>query len=629
MVSDCASGLDPRQAAVTGAGRRAARPASVSADTLRYPPSDTGLAVRTPQDILQANADLIERLRLHAAMQPGHFQARFLDPLLRLAEQINVLPASANSLFSGEMGLFRACLEAAFFAFQASDGRIFTGAETVERRIALESRWRYLCFLAAMFHPLGRTLERIAVAGPRGQVWKRHFSGVTPWAQEQGVERLFVSWGAADAQGCIGPSNAALVIVPAVVGSDNLQMLDDGAAQLVAALYQLVTGEAGSSRIAYQVVSSCWERIARREAARRPQAFGRLTSGTHQGPYLAGALRALVDTGVWQLNASALKADRDGLYLEWPHAAGDLIAFGQSRGYAGWPHDAPTLAALLRDADLVEDGGGELGLLQIVSDEGEIRHALKIANPLAVLEDFVPEAFAGHAPRTLAGVIARDPLSKAEAAAAQAAAAKQPAASASPAPAPAQTERESHGAASGGAAGHRGGRGSEAHEPGQAAAAGTERDSARMEHPAPAGPGARRDATGAGAALEGPRSPVGSLREAPEVRYSDLVPEDIRKQLGSALQAELLGKIVKTWRERGEHSTVMRRIDTGAAIDFGFLTTQVLNVPTWVDCMARAGLVYAPPNTPGLRIQKVSIPEGRPPVQAVVLSNLACRRLGL
>jgi hypothetical protein len=113
------------------------------------------------------------------------------------------------------------------------------------------------------------------------------------------------------------------------------------------------------------------------------------------------------------------------------------------------------------------------------------------------------------------------------------------------------------------------------------------------------------------------------------VRYSDLVPEDIRNQLGSALQAELLGKIVKAWRERGDHSTVMRRIDAGAAIEFGFLTTQILNVPSWVDCMARAGLVYAPPHTPGLRIQKVSIPEGRPAVQAVVLSNLACRRLGL
>jgi len=626
MVSDRASGLHPRKGADIAAAAHAARTAAGPLDALRYPPTDPGLAVRTPQDILQANADLIDRLRLHAATESAQFQDRFLDPLRRLAEQINVLPATAHSLFSGGMGLFRACLESAFFAFQASDGRIFTGAETVERRIALESRWRYLCFLAAMFHPLGRTLERVAVAGPQGQVWKRHFDGLTAWARKQGVERLFVSWAAPDADDCIGPSNAALFILPGVVGPDNLQLLDEGAAQLVPALCQLATGEAGCSRIAHQVVSSCWERIARREAARRPQAFGRLTSGTHQGPYLAGALRALVDAGVWVLNASALKADREGLYLEWPRAAADLIAFGRSRAYAGWPQDAPTLAALLRHADLVEGRGGEPGLLEIVTEDGEIRHALQLASPLAVLEDFDPQAFEGHRPWTLAAVIARDPLSKAEAAAARAAAANRPVASTDPASAGSKSAVQE--ARPGTAAARPVEAAGEPDFPVRAAAAGSATDRAPLERAAPGRAGVN-DGAGAGIPAAATHSPVGSRREAPEVRYSDLVPEDIRNQLGAALQAELLGKIIKAWRERGECSTVMRRIDTGAAIEFGFLSTQVPNVPTWVDCMARAGLVYAPPQTPGLRIQKVSIPEGRPPVQAVVLSNLACRRLGL
>ena len=45
--------------------------------------------------------------------------------------------------------------------------------------------------------------------------------------------------------------------------------------------------------------------------------------------------------------------------------------------------------------------------------------------------------------------------------------------------------------------------------------------------------------------------------------------------------------------------------------------------------MARAGLIYCPPQKPGLRVQKIAIPEGRSPVDAIVLSSLACRRLGL
>ena len=596
------------------AAAAAAAPASVP----RYPPADIGLAVRTPQAILAANADLIDRLRLHAATDEAQFDARFLGPLTRLAEFINVVPATATSLFSGEMGLFRAALEAGFFAFQASDGRIFTGAEGVERRHALEGRWRYLCFLAALFHPLGKPLERIAVTGPNGQVWKRHFSGITSWAAGAGAERLFVSWGGLDAEDSIGPSSVTLQVLPAIVGAENLQMMQDGAAELVGDLYQLAIGEPGSSRIAQQVVTACWERIARREAARRPQAYGRLTSGTHQGPYLAGALRAMVDSGRWKLNDSPLKADRDGLYLEWPLAAKDLIQFGRDKGYAGWPDDAPTLAALLKASTLVDDRGGELGLTEIVTAEGEIRHALKLSNPLAVLEDFDPSAFADRPAATLAGVLAADSLAKAEAAASATTPDATAAAPAAAAVTPADPAHEPMGEAE------------VAAEAPETAARGAGEDGAGApEDTEPAPARQQRGKGGAAAARAEGEQPGGKLREAPDVRYADLVPEDIRTEIGTALQIELLGKIVKAWRDRGDNSTVMRRIDNGAAIDFNYLTSQMSNVPTWVDAMARVGLIYSPPQTPGLRIHKVAIPEGRQPVQAVVLSNLACRRLGL
>lgn len=596
----------------------AAAPASVP----RYPPADLGLTVRTPQAILAANSDLIDRLRLHAATDEAQFEVRFLGPLLRLAEFINVVPATATSLFSGEMGLFRAALEAGFFAFQASDGRIFTGTEGVERRHALEGRWRYLCFLAALFHPLGKPLERLAVTGPTGQVWKRHFSGITGWAETTGAERLFVSWGGLDAEDSIGPSSVTLQVLPAIVGPENLQMMQDGAAELISDLYQLAIGEIGTSRIAHQVVTSCWDRIARREAARRPQAYGRLTSGTHQGPYLAGALRAMVDSGRWKLNESPLKADRDGLYLEWPLAAKDLIQFGRDKSYPGWPDDAPTLAALLKASSLVDDRCGELGLTEIVTAEGEIQHALKLSNPLAVLEDFDPSAFADRPAATLAGVLAADSLAKAEAAAAAPVAAATPPAAAPAAAVSSDDDPEAAVEAEAVAAEEpqNGDLGAVDGAPASATASETQPEPARQQ----------RGKRGAGSASRPEGEPQGGkLREAPDVRYADLVPEDIRTEIGTALQIELLGKIVKGWRDRGDNSTVMRRIDNGAAIDFNYLTSQMSNVPTWVDAMARVGLIYSPPQTPGLRIHKIAIPEGRQPVQAVVLSNLACRRLGL
>ena len=622
MVFQWVRRLTGREATSPSAAVVAATTAAAPASAPRYPPADLGLAVRSPQAILDANADLIERLRLHAATDEAQFQTRFVGPLLRLAEFINVVPATATTLFSGEMGLFRASLEAGFFAFQASDGRIFTGSEGVERRHALEGRWRYLCFLAALFHPLGKPLVRLAVTGPSGQTWKRHFSGITTWAAASGTDRLFVSWGGFDTEDSIGPSSVSLQVLPAIVGAENLQMLQDGAAELVSDLYQLAIGETGTSRIAQQVVTSCWERIARREAARRPQAYGRLTSGTHQGPYLAGALRAMVEGGKWKLNDSPLKADRDGVYLEWPRAAEDLIRFGREKGYAGWPHDAHTLAALLKASSLVDDRGGELGLTEIVTSDGEIRHALKLANPLAVLEDFDPSAFADRPATTLAGVLAADPLAKTEAAAAAISVTEAGTPSAAP-----DDRQDDVAAPALEAAVAAEGADAEAREPL------TEEGGAPASSPAETTQAAPARSRGKRAGSAAPRldgeEQGGKLREAPEVRYADLVPEDIRTEIGTALQVELLGKIVKAWRDRGENSTAMRRVDQGAAIEFAYLTTQMSNVPTWVDSMARVGLIYAPPQTPGLRIHKVAIPEGRPPVQAVVLSNLACRRLGL
>lgn len=583
---------------------------AVAPSPLRYPPADTGLQLVSVDAMMAANEDLVMRLRLHAAMPEEQFAIRFLAPLQRLASHINVLPATATDLFSGEMGLFRAALETGFFAFQASDGRIFTGDEGVERRHALETRWRYLCFLAGLFFPLGKPLERIAVAGPDGAVWKRHFHGLSDWAAAIGIDRVFVSWGAQDEKDEIGPGNAGLIVLPTIVGSDNLQMLEDGAADLVASLYQLAAGEAGNARIAHQVVTGCWERIARREAARRPQSFGRVVSGTHQGPYLVGAVRALVAQGKWVENKSVLKADKHGLYLLWPDAAADLIQFGREKGYPGWPHDAQTLAALLKAGNVVHDAGTDMGTVEVIDEAGEIRHALKVANPLAILEDFDPATYAGSPGKTLEAVLEADPLSKAEGTSPAAAAAQEPVT---------------------GGADKRSQRRSRSGEK-QA----DDRQPTIEEGELDASPVAPEEPEAAGdLSTDNPQLlPVetegsGPLREAPEVRYADLVPEDLRSQIGNTLQVELLGKVVMAWRDKRENSEVMRRTDQGAAIALSFLTTIMRDAPTWVESMARAGLIFSPPQTPGLRIQKVAIPEGRNKVQAVVLSTLACKRLEL
>ena len=82
-----------------------------------YPPDDQGLPLRRVADLLAGNESLISRIRLHAAADVDKFDVRFLTPIANLANQINSLPGSSSSLFSGEGGLFRASLEMAFLCF--------------------------------------------------------------------------------------------------------------------------------------------------------------------------------------------------------------------------------------------------------------------------------------------------------------------------------------------------------------------------------------------------------------------------------------------------------------------------------------------------------------------------------
>ncbi|MDZ4124414.1 MAG: hypothetical protein U1E02_09580, partial [Hydrogenophaga sp.] len=317
-----------------------------------------------------------------------------------------------------------------------------------------------------------------------------------------------------------------------------------------------------------------------------------------------------------------VKADSSGLYLLWPQAIEDLAAFGVKQGYQGWPSTAGTIAELLRASQVVINSGEDLGMVEVVGDEGEIVKALKVKNPLSVLEDFDPETFASQSPKTLEAVIAADPLAAAEAKAeaTQAAGRKRtkeaPAAAAKEAVEPAPSIPEPV----------------------------TEPLFAQEEQPqvqpelvqSPVVERSRAEVTSevankteAAAVTDASQPDTSAIREAAEVRFSDLVPQEVQKDIKKRLHVELLGKVIKAWRDRGENSKSMRMTDNGAAITVVFLGTIVRDVASWVGEMAAAGLIYSPPSTPGLKINKVSIPEGAPPKEAVILSRFAVKKLGL
>lgn len=571
-----------------------------------YPPNDPGLNILDPEDLIKGNADIIQRLRIHAATDPDKFEKRFLGPIRELGRHINTLPATASDLYAGEGGLFRACVELAFLSYQASDGRIFTAGATVEVRHKLEPRWRYVCFVAGLLFPIGKPVANVTATNLAGTSWPKHQMGVSEWAEQHQHDRMYVSWGAARNPGDdIGPAPGTAAVLAKVIGADNLEWLESGSPELTAATYSIVSATGPSdSNIAGKVVQTMWSKARDREHNRMPQNYGRLSVGTHLAPYLIGSLRALVESGKWKPNESPLLVDKRGMYLRWPEAAEDLVVMAVSNGAQGVPGTPAILAEMLKDARLVEASPtNDLGLTEIVDPDGEIVMGYRVANPNAVLPEFDPADYAGERAQALDTVIAEDPILAAEAQKADEA----PPQSSSPSMEPQVTlPFETNDTA--------------ANEP--APAAEITKVAAQTET------GAAQKTPASSQAVQEESSE--KLSEAQERKYSDLVPKQVKNDLRTPLIIEVTGKVIDAWNARDEASSkVMRMTENGAAILYDHLKTLMRSPPDWVNKMAEAGLIYTQPALPGVKVQKISIPEGGPAKQAVVISKLGCRTLGL
>lgn len=582
-----------------------------------YPPNDPGLNILDPEDLIKGNADLIQRLRIHAATDPDKFEQRFLAPIRQLGRHINSLPATASDLYAGEGGLFRACVELAFLSYQASDGRIFTAGATVEVRHKLEPRWRYVCFVAGLLFPIGKPVANVTATNITGNSWPKHQMGVSEWADQGQHDRMYVSWGASRSPGeDIGPAPGTAAVLTKIIGAENLEWLESGSPELTAAAYAIVsaTGPADGN-IAGKVVQTMWSKARDREHNRMPQNYGRLSVGTHLAPYLIGSLRALVESGKWKPNESPLLVDKRGMYLRWPEAAADLVAMAVSNGAQGVPGTPAILAEMLKDARLVEASPtNDLGLTEIVDPDGEIVMGYRVANPNAVLPEFDPADHAGERPQALETVIAEDPIL----------AAQTKKTAAAPAQPGAPTTEDS------------------AAEPdAQVTLPFEPQDGVANEpelEPEPAAAASKSDGQPDEAAA--PKTPASTpvaqepspdkLAEAQERKYSDLVPKQVKNDLRTPLIIEVTGKVIEAWNIRDESSSkVMRMTENGAAILYDHLKTLMRSPPDWINKMAEAGLIYTQPSLPGVKVQKISIPEGAPAKQAVVISKLGCRTLGL
>ena len=588
-----------------------------------YPPHDPGLPLVTSEELVDAQAAILRRLKVHAAQSPALFEQRFLGPVRRTAAYIGNLPATSDGIYSGPGGAFRASVDLAFATFQASDGRIFTGGLGVEQRHLLEARWRYVCFLAGLLWPVGVTLEKLSVTSADGKNWSPRVGGLEPWARSSSVGRVYCSWPMMPFDP--GPSPTAGAVLLSIIGEEPIQWLETGSPGLLTALIAIASGmRTEANGTAFDLVQRMWERVSEVELARRPQSYGRLQYGAHAGPHLVDAMRALLEGGTWAVNQPPLFADAKGVYLVWPDAAQPIQEQMRANSLHGVPGTAAGLLAQLEGAGLIQTSQEAGPFVEVASNDGEILSAIKLAKPNSLIENYNPQDFKKSRPVAMEDVVKEDKL-------AVVATASQKAKSEQPSPAPAAAPEKAAQL-----------------EPPKAGEDVLQQTLviAEGEAPAEAPPVVAQPAKNtdvpraASAPKDAPeiktvpaKTPAATgqvngvkAAEGEEIRYAENLPSDVRRTL-KPLVAEQLGKLVVHCKKPDAPT---RQLNTGLAVQMDALKEVAANPFDFLRDLSMVGYLHVEPSKPGKLIHDVLIPEGSSnKCTCFILSTVLTDKVGL
>jgi len=119
------------------------------------------------------------------------------------------------------------------------------------------------------------------------------------------------------------------------------------------------------------------------------------------------------------------------------------------------------------------------------------------------------------------------------------------------------------------------------------------------------------------------------LVEAPEIRYSELLPEEVSAKFKS-VDAELLGRLVHVWRKKAAEGRVMRVCEHGVAFELSLLAEYTTDPVGFLNTLGMQGYLFSERTTPGKMIYPVAATEGsRKTATCFILLHHAAKKLGM
>ena len=267
-----------------------------------YPPVDPGIPVRSIDDVLAAQDDLIRRIKLSYGSDRNTFNTDLFSLIRRYAEYVHLLPATPDNHFSLPGGLLRMGLEIAFYALQATDGQIFSGRSTISHRRQLEPRWRHATFIAGLCSELHRTLSHVIVIDAKGNEWPAYLGPLNDWLHAQRASRFFLRW-IPHAQ---ETRSLGVFALPQIIAPETLDYLAQGNSVVVPHMMACVSGMPiyREHNILEDLVRRAAALVIDRDLQSSAERYGKPRLGSHLERYLVDALRRLVVSNVlWMPNA--------------------------------------------------------------------------------------------------------------------------------------------------------------------------------------------------------------------------------------------------------------------------------------------------------------------------------------
>jgi conjugal transfer pilus assembly protein TraI len=364
----------------------------------RYPPFDSGIPVTSVEWVLASQSDLIDRIYRTAGVSRDEFAARYEPAIRNLARYVHLLPATDTKNHSGAGGLFHFALEIGLYSLQTANASVFPVGGGVERRFHMTPKWSLATFLAGICCQLYRTVGTMVVLTDKQDQWQPLLTRLYDWSVSMKTKRYFIRW--LEDRNQAGAQASSSYIVNLIVPAEIMQYIAADNNLVLAAMSAAITGGVSADNPILEIINPITSRVVAEDGKRSLRNYGHMTVGTHLEPHLIDAMLRLVKSGAWTWNNrnAVIWIGADGVFIDWPQAAKQVVNLLIRAGYAGIPQDPDTLAGILGKCNMFEESpkGGKYWSITPSNMNEVLDTAVKLSNPKHIFPaDFDFKPFAG------------------------------------------------------------------------------------------------------------------------------------------------------------------------------------------------------------------------------------------